>query len=692
MPRKIKVGGLEFRAGFVPDTYDKDRNTIDVTWTTGAKVKRSSWTDGEFYEELSTKKAHVRLDRLNNGAPLLDNHGTGSWGGVRSLRDIIGVVEKADMKDGLGTATVRFSGRAEIQDIIDDIKSGIIRNVSVGYRVNKFEEQKVKVDGLPVLRAVDWEPMELSFVGIPADFGAQSRGHEPTSEINVSIEEESSTMPKREDDEAKKAAQAKADADAKAAEDAKVEADAKAKADAEAAAKAEGDKGSEGSDAPAAKGADDRSTQAVVTATVDEAQIRALEITRGEEIRNAVRVAKLEESFADTLVKDPKVTLDLARAAIFKELEKKTEAKTLNHRVEVNKMETMQARREAAVAGILNRFDGSKYKMEQGQGEFRQGSILDLARHFLALEGRADAYKISRSEVARRALESTSDFPNVLANTANKVLRDAYQMAPNTYAPFVNNRDAKDFKQLSSVQLGNGGTLQPMGEHGEYKRTEVNESAQKYAVEKFGLILGRTYELIMNDDLGAFTRIPGELGMRARQKENQIFWSLITGNQVMMEDSVACFATGHNNLTSSGTVISVASLSVGRAKLRLMKDLEGEILNLNPKYLIVPSALETVAQQFIAQISPIQGADVNVFSNKLEVIVEPRLDAVSTTAWYMAADKSQIQSGEMALIDGQGPEIFVKEGWEVDGMEMKIRYNFGMALVDYRGLYKNAGA
>lgn len=685
---KIKLGALSFRAGFKPESYNADKNTMDVIWTTGARVKRFSWSDGEFYEELSTKKAHVNLGRLNSGAPLLNNHGTGMFGGVQSLDDVIGVVESARMEDGVGVATVRFSSRTELQGMIGDIKEGIIRNISVGYRVNKFEEQKQKIDGLPVLRAVDWEPMELSFVGIPADKGAQSRGHEPTNEVDVLTTREEEDMGKRAEEE-----KAKAEADAKA----KAEADAKAEAEAKAAAEAkEESEETESDDAPAAEETEEteRSAKTVdtATATIDAEKIRKEEQTRHEEIRKAVRVAQLDEKFADEILKNPKMSVNDARAAIFQELEKRTETITVNQRVEVKAMEQLELRRAAAVRGLLNRFDAQKYKLEQGDGEFSQGSLIDAARHVLALEGVKGAYTMSRTEVAKRALMSTSDFPYVLANVANKVLREAYQGAPNTYAPFVASRNVKDFKEVSSVTLGNGGKLQPMNEHGEYKRTSISESAQKYSVGKFGVIVGRTYELMVNDDLGAFTTIAQKLGVRAREKENETFWNLIINNQVMLEDGLALFHANHNNLTGTGTAISVASLGVGRTKMRLQTDLEGELLNLNPIYLVVPAAKETLAQQFIAQISPIQGADVNVFANKLQVITEPRLDAASGVSWYMAVDKGQLQIGEMALIDGQGPEIFVKEGWEVDGMETKIRYNFGMAVVDFRGIYKNAGA
>ena len=136
--KTLKLNPAQLRAGFVPESYNEDQKTIDVVWSTGAKVKRYSW-DGPYYEELSMKKDNVRLERLNAGAPVLNNHDT--W---RGLNDVIGVVESASIKGGEGRATLRLSSRPELAGVVEDIKSGIIRNISVGYVVHKFEEVKAK--------------------------------------------------------------------------------------------------------------------------------------------------------------------------------------------------------------------------------------------------------------------------------------------------------------------------------------------------------------------------------------------------------------------------------------------------------------------------------------------------------------------------------------------------------------------
>jgi len=681
----MKIPSNQFRASFKPESYDEEKRTIDVIFTTGARVKRYSFFDGPFFEELEVSTKSMSLDRLNRGAPVLNNHGT--WGG--GLRDILGVVEKASIKSGEGVATLRFSSRPEIQDLIRDIKEGVIRNVSVGYQVNKFEE-KEPVDGVPVYRAIDWEPYEISFVGMPADAGAQARSQQPNDSHEVTLEtreEQDMSKQKRNAEEvpapeAAEKVEDKKEVEAPAVEAKPEESKVEEVPAPEAAEKVEDKKEVE---APAVEAKPEESSR-----SLDADAIRKQEIERQDTIRKSVRIAGLDEAFADTLVSNG-VAVEQARSSIFEELEKRTGKPTKNQNVEVRDMDQRQLRRDAAVRALLHRFHPEKYKLQDGDREFRQGSVIDLARKVISMEGESKAFDMSRTEVARRALHSTSDFPEILANTANKSLRDAYEGAPNTYAPLVRQKNVSDFKEISSVQLGNGGKLMAVNEHGEYKRTTVEESAEKYRVQKYGLILGKTLELIVNDDLDAFTRIPAQLGVRAREKENEIFWGLIIANAAMA-DGIAYFHASHGNLTGVGTAISVASLGVGRAAMRLQTDLEGELMNVSPRYLVVPAAKETLAQQFLATTQPTQGSEVNPFSASMQIIVEPRLDAASGVSWYMAADKAQLAVGEMALLDGAGPEIFTREGFEIDGMEMKLRYIFGMKLIEHRAMYKNAGA
>lgn len=170
--RTIVVPPLDRRAAI--DAIDTEKRTVELVFSTlaGGDVLRYDWDTGKkYWERLSLDPGHVRLDRLNSGAPLLDTHS------AYQLANIIGVVEdnSAKLLKGEARATVRFSKRDDVEPFYRDVLDKIIRNVSIGYRVYRFEEQPKPKDGYPVMLAVDWEGYELSMVPMGADSGARVR-------------------------------------------------------------------------------------------------------------------------------------------------------------------------------------------------------------------------------------------------------------------------------------------------------------------------------------------------------------------------------------------------------------------------------------------------------------------------------------------------------------------------------------
>lgn len=165
MKKKIVDVPVQVRSAAVaPGTVNEEQRTVELVWSTGAAVRRFDWvTERVFTEELSMDPAHVRLDRLNAGAPLLNTHS--QW----SLNGVLGVVESAWIENGAGRARVRFSARPEVDPVWKDVVDGIIRNVSVGYQVHKFRDVTQAQDKMKRLLAEDWEPMEISLVPVGAD-------------------------------------------------------------------------------------------------------------------------------------------------------------------------------------------------------------------------------------------------------------------------------------------------------------------------------------------------------------------------------------------------------------------------------------------------------------------------------------------------------------------------------------------
>jgi hypothetical protein len=158
-------------AAIVASSANEANRTFDVVWTAGAEVRRYDWYREEYFMEvLEVTDAAIRLDRLNSGrAPVLDAHMR--W----SLSSVIGVVEKGSVSisGGESRATLRLSNRQALADIVQDIRDGIIANVSCGYVTHAFREE---MRGSMKYRiATDWEPNEISFVPVGADAAAGLR-------------------------------------------------------------------------------------------------------------------------------------------------------------------------------------------------------------------------------------------------------------------------------------------------------------------------------------------------------------------------------------------------------------------------------------------------------------------------------------------------------------------------------------
>lgn len=152
-----------------------DTRTVQVMWSAGARVRRYDWWDDEvFFEELDMSPDAVDMSRLNGGAPVLDTHNRYSLDGV------LGVVENAWLNEGRGFADLRFSERDDVTPIWQDVQGGIIRNVSVAYEILEMREVgRDPATGYRIMRAVRWQPYEISLVPIGADQEAGTRDHKP---------------------------------------------------------------------------------------------------------------------------------------------------------------------------------------------------------------------------------------------------------------------------------------------------------------------------------------------------------------------------------------------------------------------------------------------------------------------------------------------------------------------------------
>ena len=403
----------------------------------------------------------------------------------------------------------------------------------------------------------------------------------------------------------------------------------------------------------------------------------------------------LERSMADDLVKRGTSLNDARKLILDKVADASDEKRIFPHvSVPIGGLDEKVTRREAAVNSLLHRYNPGMFSLSDAARDYRGMSLLELAREFLQASG-TNVRGLSRDEIATRALHTTSDFPEILANVTNKTLRQAYEAYPQTFKPFCRQVQTSDFRDITRVQMGEAPQLQKVSESGEFKRGTIGEAKERYRIETYGRVVGITRQVLINDDIDAFTRIPAMYGTAIATLESDVVWGVITANPAM-GDGTALFHNSHKNVSSTSTVLSIASIAEGRTAMAKQTGLDKKtVLNVRPTFMLVPTALELTAEQLIAQnLVPARSGDVVPASiRSLQPISEPRLDATSTTAWYLVANPAQIDTIEYAYLEGQqGAYIETRNGFDVDGVEIKCRLDFGAKAIDWRGLYKNAGA
>lgn len=635
----------QFRAAdAAPTTYNADTHTVELTASAGARVKRWSW-DGPWFEELDV--AGVRLERVTAGqCPLLDTHS--SW----TIDDQLGAVRSARTEGGELIVSVAFSQSDRGMAVEQRVAAGELRGVSCGYRIHELEKVG-EIDGVPILRAIDWELFEVSLVPVPADAQAGVRS---VGDLHPCIIKETRAM------------KAETNTPATPATDPVVD------------------------ETRAAPQTPAPATPAATPAVPDASAAR---MTAAEAIDFAAdaRAFGVEDTQARAWATD--CTPETARSNLLRAAADKQRAQApLNPamsatRISVDERDTF---RMAISSALLHRANPKNELHEAGR-EYRGMSLLEIARRNLEANGEKCG-GLNKRELADLALRqhSTSDFPHVLSNVAGKTLRAGYEAAPQTFKQWQRRASVPDFKQVTRLQMGAAPSFLLVPEGGQFKMGTIGEGKEVYAIATYGRIFSVTRQVLINDDLDAFTRVPSMWGRAAADFESDAAYAPLIANP-NMGDSVALFHATHGNLAGSGGAIAEGTLEAAEIAMGAQTGIEGRAINLSPRWLIVGRKDNVAAKKLMTTVTPAQASQVNVYANTFDIVVESRLNRSSgATPWYMAADADQVDTIEYAYLEGDDG-VFLDErvGFEVDGIEYKARLDFGVKAIDYRGLYQNPG-
>lgn len=612
--------------------------TIDQVDTDSRTVELSFSSEtpyGRWFgdEILCHDEGCINLDRFNDGlGTLLFNHDRDA---------VVGHIEKVWIEDNRGKALVRFDEDEQSETIFQKVQSGTLQGVSVGYSIKRYEvlDEKDAVSsngrfkGPDTYVVTDWEPLEISIVSVPADATVGVGRSADEIHTNIDTQEETKSMNGEE----------------------------------------------------ILKNEEVKSTPVETGITQEDLQ-KAMEQERKRTSEITALFRDFDVEGADEAIVMG-VSVDEARAMVMDQL------RARNKGVSVTMGEAESDKfRAAAQDAVLMAVGIPVADAAPGANELRGHSLVELARESLQREG-LQANFGDNMELARQAINSTSTFPAIMSNLANKSVMTGFNEAETTFQLWAGKGSNRDFKEAARVALSEAGNLELVPEGGQFQQDFLGEASARTKVATYGKLFSLTRQAIINDDLGLFSKIATKYGSAAKRLVNKMVYAQLTGN-IKMQDNVALFDSKHGNVAATGEALSVKAIAKAITAMRRQKGITGDAtLNITPKYLVVPPELEMTAYQIVNSTAAVDGVNsgvANPYKGRFVVVADAEL--TDPDAWYLVADATQHDTIEVTYLNGvETPRLETRQGFDVDGIEYKVAFDCGVSALDFRGVYKNAG-
>lgn len=337
------------------------------------------------------------------------------------------------------------------------------------------------------------------------------------------------------------------------------------------------------------------------------------------------------------------------------------------------------------------------------RNEFSNLSLFDIARDCVSRGGgRID--NMSRDEIISRAIRpqasgithTTSDFPLIMETAFRTTVMREFAEIEQTYTEWTSEGSLPDFNAHMGVGVGAFSNLVEMKEGEEYTFGTFGEHGEKIQVATWGRMVGLSRQMIRNDQLAVFGKAPRLMAQAANRTVGKLISNVLIKNE-NLSDGKPLFHADHNNIiTGAGSNLSYENLKLAEQKLMLQTTPEGAAMGLRGAYLVVPVALMGLAELLVSEQLVIGGSgaftQTNTLSGRFKVIADPNLDADSAIKWYLVANYNEVGTIERSYLDGEkAPFIDQREGWEIDGIEFKVRQDIGANALDYRGMVRGAG-
>lgn len=656
--------------------------------TVPASLSSETPVDRWFGKETLVHAADaVDLSRATDGLPLL-------WG--HNPDQPIGRVDQVGLKNGKLRGVLRFSNNPKASEIFQDVREGFLKNISIGYQINRWEESADSED----IRVIDWTLLEASVVAVPADATvginrSLSKGNPMTDETKPDVTgtpdaaapvvDININKMKREHVIAKKAGAAEA-----------IHAERKRIADLHELFDLD-----------------------LVPRNDFYASLRARAVDEGWPLEGARKILmEVLSGEVEPAVDWGQVTDTASQSVRAATHEGRlppvvVPAKPGNQSRSLGSIQMGEDARDkfitGAEEGILVRAcvitDKEKMRSAREGGMYGK-SLRTLAGEWLQLCGET-THNMTDTEVAGRAIsvravgQTTSDFTNLLSNVANKSLLTGFEEAPETWQVWTKRGQLPDFKTAERINMSSFTGLSEVAEDGEVTYGKFADRKETIKLVQYAKKYRMSRQLILNDDLGGLTEVPRLMGRAATRKIGDTVYALLNGTgPTLTQDSIALWDTStHKNYVAAATAPTTATLATALAAMAKQTDPNaGGVLNIRPRYLVVPVALEATANTLMKSTYDPAGTagtlTPNNYMGRFQVVADARLDGQTygAYAWYLFADPNLYSTFEVAFLNGVAePYLRENRAWDGQGVEYMVGIDFGVSALDFRAVHKYRG-
>lgn len=632
-PQKLTTRALRME----PKTYREADNSVEFILATEKPAKVWDWERWQEIDEVLSADGF----KIYSGeqVPLLDSHDRST------VDNILGSVRDIRTEGDTVIGRLYFSETPEAKAALQKIREGHLTTGSAGYSQERttlitagssltYNGKLYEAKDQDLYLTTEWTLKEFSLVAVPADNGAVVRGNNgknPENHINGKTAEGAKKMSEKGLNRNQRRAAAKL------------------------AAK---------EDTTPVQTID---TEAIRAQAIKEEQERAAMInelcTRHDCQALQAELIRSGASFAD------------AQTKVLEAIETRKSVSVATPDVKIV-AEEQDKKREMYVNNILVRAGVTKdHEANKGLG------FADIARSCLQ-DRQIETYHMGKIDILTRAM-SSSDFPLVLSNAANKSVLKGYQGAQETWKLWAKIGFNPDFKGGKRAGLTGISELKLNRPGEEIEFGMLGENGIDVGLETFARKVGITRQALINDDMGLFSDIFAMFGKKAGNQIERDVYRVLTANTQIIDGQVI-FHNSHKNIATAVGAVSATTIAEAAALIKKQKDDFNEPCGLIARYILAGVENEVPAKLFCTSVTdPGTQASVNPLQGYIPVIT-PHIDGAG---FFMAAEDHNL---EVTFLDGKTtPTLYTLENQgDILGQTFIAYIDYGVKALDYRGLSK----